>query len=253
MIPKIIHFCWFGRGKYPELVNMCIESWKRVLPDYEIKLWDEESFDVNICNFTKMAYEKKRWAFVSDFARLFALYQYGGVYMDTDMEVLKDFSIMLKEDKYVSSFLEGGFLSAGFIACPAKNAFIERLLNYYTDRMWTFNDFEIMNPIIFSKIAKRDFDISIGKEYCFNDQFAIYPAEYFAPYKKSIFGEGMKRFQHRKYRITDNTFVVHHEMGSWGKSSTISKIIRGMLRLIVPYRWYNYLKRKRAIRLISEI
>jgi len=252
MIPKIIHFCWFGAGEYPELIKMCIDSWKTKLPEYEIKIWDEKSFDVNFCYFSKIAYERKRWAFVSDVVRLYALYQYGGVYMDTDVEVIKDFSPLLEEDKYISSFQEGGFLSSAFFSCPAHNVFIERLLNYYTETAWDANGFEIMNPIIFSKIAEV-FGIKIGMKSFFSDDFSIYPAEYFAPYKKSIFGNEMKRFEHNKYHITDNTFVIHHEMGSWDSCSIIGKILRGTLRLVFPYKCYDYLKIRRARRLIMEL
>lgn len=87
MIPKIIHYCWFGGNEKPELINKCIESWKKYLPDFEIMEWNEENFDVNSYQFTRSAYEKKKWAFVSDVARLEALIEYGGFYMDTDVEV----------------------------------------------------------------------------------------------------------------------------------------------------------------------
>ena len=86
MIPKIIHYCWFGRGQMPELGVKCIESWKKFLPDYQLMLWNEDSFDVNQLRFTREAYAQKRYAFVTDYVRLWALNTYGGVYMDTDVE-----------------------------------------------------------------------------------------------------------------------------------------------------------------------
>ena len=89
MIPKIIHYCWFGRGEKPELAKRCIASWKKHCPDYEIKEWNEDNFDINSYPYAKEAYDKRRLAFVSDVVRLYALYQEGGIYMDTDVEVLK--------------------------------------------------------------------------------------------------------------------------------------------------------------------
>lgn len=88
-IPKKIHYCWFGKGEKPKIVKMCIESWREKLPEYEIKEWNEENFDISINNYVKQAYEAKKYAFVSDYVRLYALYIEGGIYMDTDVEVLK--------------------------------------------------------------------------------------------------------------------------------------------------------------------
>lgn len=89
MIPKIIHYCWFGRGPLPELAQKCIASWKKYLPDYEIKEWNEDNFDVNIIPYTAEAYQAKKYAFVSDYARFWIMYHYGGIYFDTDVEVIR--------------------------------------------------------------------------------------------------------------------------------------------------------------------
>lgn len=90
MIPKIIHYCWFGRNPIPVEYQRYIESWKKFLPDYEIKEWNEDNFDVNIIPFTKEAYDVKKYAYVSDYARLKILYDNGGVYFDTDVEVIRN-------------------------------------------------------------------------------------------------------------------------------------------------------------------
>ena len=89
MIPKIIHYCWFGRNPLPELARKCIASWRKYLPDYEIKEWNEDNFDVNIIPYTAEAYAQKKYAFVSDYARFWILYRYGGIYFDTDVEVIR--------------------------------------------------------------------------------------------------------------------------------------------------------------------
>lgn len=102
MIPKIIHYCWFGRKEKPQQVVRFIEGWKQKLPNYTIKEWNEDNFDVNSCDFTREAYIHKKYAFVSDVARLYALFVEGGIYMDTDVEVIKSFDDLLHE-----SFLIG--------------------------------------------------------------------------------------------------------------------------------------------------
>ena len=89
MIPKIIHYCWFGRKPLPPLAVKCIESWKKYLPDYTIKEWNEDNFDINIVPYTREAYEVGKYAFVSDYARFYILYHHGGLYFDTDVEVIR--------------------------------------------------------------------------------------------------------------------------------------------------------------------
>ena len=95
MIPKIIHYCWFGKKEFPKLVHNCIESWKKYLPDYEIMFWNESNFDINMLDYTKEAYDNKKFAFVSDVCRVYVLKVYGGVYLDTDVELLKNLDLLL--------------------------------------------------------------------------------------------------------------------------------------------------------------
>lgn len=129
MIPRIIHYCWFGRGPMPELALKCIESWHKYLPDYEYKLWNEDNFDINSNQFVSEAYEAKKYAFVSDYVRLFAVYNEGGIYMDTDVEVLKSYDNLL----HLSGFI--GFdgtkhlpVGTGTIACQAKGEWVSRMM-----------------------------------------------------------------------------------------------------------------------------
>ena len=103
MIPKIIHYCWFGHGEYDEKIKYCMDTWQKVCPDYEIMRWDEDSFDLGQCRYAEQAYEKKRWAFVTDYVRLKVLDQYGGIYLDTDMELLTSFDGMLNDRAFLVS------------------------------------------------------------------------------------------------------------------------------------------------------
>lgn len=243
MIPKIIHLCWFGYGEYSDLIKMCIDSWHIFLPDYEIMVWNEKTFDVNHFLYTRQAYNSKKWAFVSDFARLYALNKYGGVYMDTDLEVIQDFSQLLFNERYVSSFAEGHLLTAGFIACEKKHPFITKLLDYYRDMSFLDdkgNEKLIMNPLIFTKIGVRDFGLDIGCKEIKNEFFHIYPMDYFMPFVKNI---NNNRWKNRKYyHITQNTYTIHHDMGSWDNKNKLSFLLKRIARTLFREKIYNFLK-----------
>jgi len=120
MIPKVIHYFWFGRGKKNDVIERCMDSWKVHLPDYEIKEWNEDNFNVHINNFTLQAYQMKKWAFVSDYARLHILYHYGGIYLDTDLEITNSLDPFLDYE--------------GFMGFFKGNKFIKKLLTYYENK-----------------------------------------------------------------------------------------------------------------------
>ena len=115
MIPKIIHYCWFGDKELPKLAKKCLASWKKYCPDYQIKCWNESNFDVNSNQYVKEAYENKKYAFVTDYVRLYALYNFGGVYMDTDVEVIKNIDDFLN-CKGFSSFESTNLVPTGILA-----------------------------------------------------------------------------------------------------------------------------------------
>lgn len=120
MIPKIIHYCWFGKGRMPKSQRNCIKGWKKLMPNYTFMLWDEKSFNIDYCPFTKEAYSKKKYAYVADVARLCALQKYGGVYLDTDVELFKNFDQYLNYDFFTGIELYREF---------EKEHVAERLLN----------------------------------------------------------------------------------------------------------------------------
>ena len=119
-IPKIIHYCWFGNKQLSEMAKKCIASWKKQCPDYKIIEWNEENFDINCNTYVKEAYREKKWAFVSDVARLHALVNYGGIYMDTDVEVLKSLNVILNNEAIIG-FECDSRIQTGFMACVKFN------------------------------------------------------------------------------------------------------------------------------------
>lgn len=130
-IPKIIHYCWFGRNEKPAIIKKCIKSWKKYCPDYQIIEWNEDNFDVNSVPFCQQAYEAKQWAFVSDYVRLKVLLDYGGIYMDTDVELIRSIDAMLPLGCFIG-FQHEQFVSNGLIVgAEPHNAFIQENASVY--------------------------------------------------------------------------------------------------------------------------
>ncbi|MCF0147979.1 MAG: mannosyltransferase [Clostridium sp.] len=225
-IPKVIHYCWFGGKAKPEVVEKCIQSWKDYLKDYEIIEWNEENFPVKNFEFTKKAYEDKKWAFVSDYCRLWVLYNYGGIYLDTDMEVLKPLDNLLENSSFGG--LEDNEIAFGIWGCRRYDKFISEVLKYYNNL--NYDDYkgklnELAIPIHLTLIAKylgyKESHSNIS--YFYND-VAIYPKEYFYP----------KRHAWQEAVITKNTYTIHHYEGSWRKPHQIfrSKFKQELLKFI---------------------
>ena len=129
-IPKIVHYCWFGGKEKPEDVKKCIESWKQFLPEYQLMEWNEDNFDIERLQYTREAYTAGKYAFVSDVARVEALYQYGGVYMDTDVEVLKSFNPLL-EAQCILGMEEKEYVATSFMAFEKGHPLVKEFLNLY--------------------------------------------------------------------------------------------------------------------------
>ena len=126
-IPKVIHYCWFGKGKMPVLADKCIKSWKKYCPDYEIIEWNEENFDINCCDYVREAYENRKFAFVTDYVRLYAMYTYGGIYMDTDVELLKPLDSFLQDAAFIG-FENKESIATAIIGCNKENKFFKAFI-----------------------------------------------------------------------------------------------------------------------------
>ena len=207
-IPKKIHYCWFGRNPKPELALKCIESWKKNCPEYEIVEWNEDNFDMNQNLYVKQAYEAKKYAFVSDYARLYALYNYGGIYMDTDVEVLKNFNEFLSLNAF-TCFESNGYITTGVIGATKENPWIKDMLNEYTGLKFIKDNGEMdltTNVARMSGLMKEKYGLNSDNVYQnLNDIVVVYPNDFFSP----------KDWSTGKINCTENTHTIHHFSGSW--------------------------------------
>ena len=231
MIPRTIHYCWFGRGEMPKKVQECIATWHKNMPDWNYKLWTEDDFDVTMLPYTKEAYEAKKYAFVSDVVRLWALYHEGGVYLDTDVEVFKPFDDLLGWKAFAG--FEGSKklpLGTCVMASIPMGEWVKEQLEYYQDRHFKNQDgtFDLTTNVQFvsGKMRVHGF-IQNGEEQDYKD-LHIFPLEYFCPRRTT--GE---------YYRTENTHCDHLGMGSWadrdiGWKAKVGKLVgqKNMIRLI---------------------
>jgi mannosyltransferase OCH1-like enzyme len=211
MIPKKIHYCWFGRNPLSELTLRCIQSWKKFLPDYEIIEWNEDNFDVNLIMFTKEAYENKKFAFVSDVCRLFVLNQFGGIYLDTDMEIIKELDII--DNNMILGFEDMKYVNCGIIIAPINHVFINKLYKSYEKLSFSthLNDLKAITiPNIISR-ELSDQGIVLNNKFQIINNIKIYPSDYFYPFN----------YFTGKTQKTNNTLTIHHYASSWLPKSRI--------------------------------
>ena len=209
MIPKKIHYCWFGRGEMPQLVKDCIASWHKYMPDWEYKLWDEEAFDVNSVPYTKEAYEAKKYAFVSDYVRLLALEREGGLYMDVDFEVYRPFDDLLSWNAFAG--IEGSKrlpVMMGVIASEAHGGWVSEMLEAYQGRHFLKLDgsLDLTTNVHFitAKMRENGF-VQNGKEQDYKD-LHVFPVEFFCP-----------RLTTGEYFRNENTYCEHRGLSSWAE------------------------------------
>lgn len=206
-IPKIIHYCWFGRSEKPEIVKKCIQSWKNILTDYEIIEWNEDNFDINSNKYVKEAYENKKYAFVSDYVRVKVLYNMGGIYLDTDVEVYKSLDEFLEEESFWG-FEEKNYIATSTIGARSGNRLIKQFLDFYEGKSYTemAKDVETSTNVqIVTRIFKEiGFEMN-GERQSIDNIGTIYPQEYFSPYDYINYYD----------KKTDKTYTMHHFYKSW--------------------------------------
>lgn len=259
---KKIHYCWFGGKKLPKEAKKCIDTWKRRLPDYEIIEWNESNFDINLCPFVKEAYENKKWAFVSDYVRIYALYKEGGIYFDTDMKVIKDVSDIVNKDVFLG-YEDSGYIGTAVIGVKEKNnKYIKEILDYYNklEHFYVQSISSYANPIIISKILNQyDYKINDKGIRIYDNNIYIYPREYFYPLS----------YNYAEKIYTENTCMVHLFSGTWtskGEKRTIAiyrifglglgKVLNDIINFIGNVKWriidrlkrtFNYFSMKYSI------
>lgn len=205
-IPKVIHYVWFGGNPLGEEEQSCIESWKKFCPEFEIIRWDETNFDVSQYRYCREAYEAEKWAFVSDFVRLWVLVNHGGIYMDTDVEVVKPLDEFLSHDAF-SGFESQTAIPTGIMACRKGFPLFEKLLNDYYDRRFLFEDGSLDLTTNVTTITNTCLARGFvpNNTYQVVDGLALYPNDWFCP----------KSHDTGLIHTTENTHTIHHFAGSW--------------------------------------
>ncbi len=210
-VPKVIHYCWFGKGKMPALAEKCIKSWKKYCPQYKIVCHNEENFDITENRYAREAYEAGKWAFVSDYVRLKVLYQEGGIYLDTDVELIKPLDDLVEENGYMG-FDDNGIISTGLgFACEKGNELVGALLADYDDISFVLPDGSYDLTPCPDRNTKTMIGLGMNPDHK-NQVFMglrLLPEDYLCP---------MKYYTGRKI-ITPNTYSIHHFCASWTSST----------------------------------
>ena len=250
MIPKIIHYCWFGRNPLPKSAKKCIASWKKYLPYYEIKEWNEDNFNVNIIPYTKDAYDAKKYAFVSDFARFWILYHYGGVYFDTDVEVIRSLDEIIEKGAFMGVEAGASIISddgnktlavapgLGLGVCSYHPVYKE-ILDYYNTLPFLDSNNKISGTVVthITRVLQHYGLPNYINEPIDIKGIIIYPSDYFCPMDSTT---GI-------ISITNNTYSIHHYDCSWLNRNSFS------FRLHLLKNYVNRLLGKRFADCINSI
>jgi len=234
MIPKIIHTCWFSNEEFPDDIRRCMNTWKTKLPEYEIRIWNSDILkepDIMNCAYVMEAIKAKKWAFASDFIRLFVLYKYGGIYLDSDIEVLKSFDDILDQRAF-TGFEDDKNISAWIFGSEKSNALFMEVLEDYKDRHFIKDNgnYDLTpNPIpITKRLVGHGLDFSKCDTVQRLDSITIYPMDYFCPFNPRRQGNDL---------FTDNTICNHHFSGAWRPvNEQFSMNLEMKLRKVLGYR-----------------
>lgn len=199
MIPKIIHYCWLSKDPLPRRFQLFLDEWKMKLPQYEFVLWDFKQFDINSSNWVKQAFQAKKYAFAADYIRLYALYTYGGIYLDLDVQLIKPFDDLLNEEFILGYESKKKSIEAGIMGAEKNALWVKDCLQYYEGKNFINQDgtFDMTPlPYILYSILSKKYESHL---------LHIKPFDYFTA----------KSLLTRELCITDNTYTIHHFAGSW--------------------------------------
>lgn len=239
MIPKKIHYCWFGKGPKNKLFEKCLKSWKKYMPDYEIIEWNESNFDIDCNAYVKEAYDAKKYAFVSDYARLKIVYENGGIYLDTDVELLKTIPDEALKNGYFAKEKENTIATGlGFAAKKGEKIILE-LMESYNDEHFLMDDgnFNLITCVQRVSDDLNKLGYSINSELTKVGELRVYSPEYFCGYD----------LDSNHYVITDNTISVHHYNATWLPiKKRFKKKLKRIISRIIGRK--NYLKLRKLKR-----
>lgn len=236
MIPQIIHYVWVGKNQKPEIVLQCIESWKKYLPDYEIREWNEDNYDVLKNEYIREAYIQKKWAFVSDFIRFDLLNEYGGIYIDTDVEFLKRIPKKILSEEAFTGVESSGMINPGLIfGCPPNYWISRKMVDSYKSDTFDIDHIKTVNVRMTDIL--REYGFQTLDIYQVINGLAIYPSSYFCGYDLDI----------HDFDIKENTISVHHYAGTWKKRSKKTIIQKKMVKIIGKKNYKKLLKIKRML------
>lgn len=209
-IPKTIHYCWFGKKQLSDLANKCIESWEKFLPNYEIKQWNETNFDVHCCKYVEQAYENRKYAFVSDYARFKILYEHGGIYFDTDVELIKSIDDIIEKGPFMGFEKNntGEKINPGCgLATYPKHKIFNEILDVYKNLSFVKVDGTLNTKTVveYTTEVLKKYGLQFGTNIQKIENIYLYPKEYFSP----------KEFETQEIVITENTRSIHHYNASW--------------------------------------
>lgn len=243
-IPKVIHYIWLGGEKMPDLLKRCIDSWHKIMPDYEIKKWDESNIPINDYPFMKESYMAKKYAFTSDMARYMILYQHGGLFFDCDVEVLKPFDPFLKNSVFCALAVYVGNIakpSPGLVlGSEPKNDVIMDIINIYKGCHFVDQDngkqnLHLTSPNILYKYTKEKGFRGKDEKIMLNNGLMMYPSSFFDPMRHTSLKENIY--------ISDNTYSIHWCAASWiSPIEKYRRVISILLRRIVGDRFVEYIK-----------
>lgn len=265
---KYIHYCWFGGKPLPKLAKKCIKSWQKYFPDYKIIEWNESNFDVNVTEFSKVAYEKKKWAFVSDVARIYALKKYGGIYFDTDMIVQKNIDNLISDCEAFSGWESENAVAVGAFGACKDHSLIDKLWDFYEKNDFSEeNVYSLAIPVILTNILKEEYGLEDNhlENQMLTDKVKIFARDYFYPI-------GCYDIPNM---FTDRTCMIHYYVGSWVDNSTklrvkfqtifgktlgnkllnllvkCKKILKKVLKVLL-FPFVLYIRKKRAIEFLNK-
>lgn len=231
-IPKIIHYCWFGNGQKSDLSNKCIESWKKILTDYEFMEWNESNIDIESNYYVKTAYDLKKYSFVADFARIYALYNYGGIYLDLDVEVLNKYDAFLNEDMFFS-FEDSNHVSTATIGSKKNHFFLKELLDYYNS-LETFS-LKTNVELITQRLCRYGLVENNESQRVCNREILVLKNDYFSPL---AFGDNQPN-------CTNNTISIHWFEGTWQDAKIQKKLkLIKLIKAIIGNKLYQHILRR---------